>query len=241
MDRDYIIVPKQKLIPRSSSLTKNLDDTFWIELIHYHLLNFYKNYPKEELRAKIEAENNKPKGKKKEIEDVIKSYIVYWLENVDKKINYQGIILNQEPKSKYNNKGFYDLKFQHSYWLNHVTDKPNYYVLECKNLSSRQTLINEYVYVDRKDDGGMYRYFNGKYAQEQNFGGKIGFVLSGEVKEIKQKIITKLKASFINQNGSLISNGIIDNSLYDNDFTFQSSHIRNEHLFSIYHLLFNVS
>ncbi|MCQ4036048.1 hypothetical protein [Kaistella montana] len=241
MDRDYIIVPEQKQIPRNQSFTKKLDDNFWIELVHYHLLNFYKNYPKEELRSKIEAENNKPKGKKKEIEDVIKSYIVHWLENIDKKINYQGIILNQEPKSKYNNKGFYDLKFQHSYWINHVTDKLNYYVLECKNLSTRQNLINEYVYVDAKDDGGIYRYFNGKYAQEQSFGGMIGFILRGEVKAIKQKIIEKLQNSFKDQNGRLISNGIIDNSLYDNDFTFQSSHLRNEQLFNIYHLLLNVS
>ncbi|MDN5476262.1 MAG: hypothetical protein L0G39_04990, partial [Chryseobacterium sp.] len=148
---------------------------------------------------------------------------------------------NQEPKSKYNNKGFYDLKFQHSYWINHVTDKLNYYVLECKNLSTRQNLINEYVYVDAKDDGGIYRYFNGKYAQEQSFGGMIGFILRGEVKAIKQKIIEKLQNSFKDQNGRLISNGIIDNSLYDNDFTFQSSHLRNEQLFNIYHLLLNVS
>lgn len=63
----------------------------------------------------------------------------------------------------------------------------NYYVLECKNLSTRQNLINEYIYVDTKDDGGIYRYFNGKYAQEQSFGGMIGFILRGEVKAIKWK------------------------------------------------------
>ncbi|MGG5209231.1 hypothetical protein ACQWU4_09785 [Chryseobacterium sp. MIQD13] len=238
MDREYIIVPEQKYIPKRS-LTQKLDDCFWINLVHYHLLNFYKNYSKEELKLRIENENNKPQGKKKEIEDVIKSYIVYWLENIDKKVHYHGIIINQEPKSKYDIKGFYDLKFQHSNWINQVSDKLNYYSLECKNLSTRQNLINEYVYVEKKNDGGVYRYFNGKYSQEQGFGGMIGFILIGEMRKIKEKIIEKLQHSFEDQDGCLIDNGISENSIFNNDFTFESTHKRKEKEFKIYHLLFN--
>ena len=100
---------------------------------------------------------------------------------------------------------------------------------------------NEYVYVknNSKTDGGVYRYFNGKYAQGQDFGGMIGFVLNGKVNDIKDKIQLKLKDPFdVTPEGDLQS--VADNSIENNDFTFTSTHVRKSKNFLIYHILFRI-
>lgn len=129
--------------------------------------------------------------------------------------------------------GFYDITIAHSFW--------NYeFHFECKNLDETSGLINKYVYYDRgrgKFDGGVYRYFNGKYSQKENFGGMLGYILKGKTSAIKAKICKKLEEKYtITPEGDL--HRIIDSSIEKNNFTFESLHNRNSQEFSIHHLLF---
>ena len=116
-------------------------------------------------------------------------------------------------------------------------------------MNGSQNFVNKYVYYNtyEKDinneniyDGGVYRYFNGKYAQNMNFGGMIGFVLEGNVTYTKNEIINKLNEKFnTSPNGDIIR--VIDDSIEQNNFTFDSYHNRFNSEFVIHHLLFNFS
>lgn len=239
MQREYIILPKTTIMPDSSKRKRALNDDFWIRRIHYHLLKFYKEFDIKELSDLIETEKRKPA--RKHIEDLIKDYIKTWFETYDKKIFREGIVINLEPKVKYNQPGFYDMKFEHSDWVNLETEKLKYYSLECKNLNSSNPCINEYVFNSSKKDGGVYRYFNGKYSQENNYGGMLGFVLEGDITKIKEALIKKIKNPFDNSpEGDLLEDGILLNSIESNDFTFNSTHRRGTGFFTLHHFLFKV-
>ncbi|MFK7947474.1 MAG: hypothetical protein AB8G11_07790 [Saprospiraceae bacterium] len=237
-NREYVKIPKSSILPDSSNKKRTLDDKFWINLIHIHLLTFYKNHDEEELKKLIIEEDKKSRS---DIEDLIKDYMMEWFKTNNKRMFRQGIIVNTEPKVKYEQKGFYDLKFEHSDWVNSKTSSLNYYVLECKNLENSASLVAKYVFYKRtpkENDGGVYRYFNGKYAQSQNFGGMIGFVLKGDIQKIKTKICKKLETEFdTSPNGDLIK--INHSSIESNDFTFDSIHSRKDGNFTIHHLLFD--
>ena len=89
-------------------------------------------------------------------------------------------------------------------------------------------------------DGGVFRYFNGKYAQNLNFGGMIGFVIEGNILDLKKRIKTKLNEKFtITPYGDFIR--FIYNAIEGNDFTFDSYHNRFSSEFVLHHLLFNFS
>lgn len=239
MSREYIRLPKKSIFPDSSIKKRELNDDFWINLVHYHLIKFYKEYNIKELQGYIESENKKNRSS---VEDLITGYIKSWFEQFNKQIFRQGIVINTEPKVRYNQPGFYDIKFQHSDWVNHKTKKLKYYPFECKNLKDNEVSVKEYVYNPYKKDGGVYRYFNGKYAQEQNFGGMLGYVLKGTSKEIKKRILTKLNEPFdISPNGNLIKDGIVLNSFEDNEFIFSSTHFRNRKNFTLHHFIFNIN
>ena len=109
-------------------------------------------------------------------------------------------------------------------------------------------LLNKYIFFKHKKDeqgnyiydGGVYRYFNGKYAQNIDFGGMIGFVLGGDILDLKNKLYERLKNKFdITPEGDLIQ--ITDNSIEGNNFTFNSTHKRFGKEFLIHHLLFDFS
>lgn len=239
MGREYIRLPKTKALPDSSRKKRSLNDDFWINLIHSHLLKFYNEFDASDLSRLINIE--KAKTSRKHIEDLIKDYIYSWFDEHNKKIFREGIILNLESKVKYNQNGFYDMKFQHSDWVDMDAKMVKYYSLECKNLNSKNLCIDEYVFNNSKKDGGVYRHFNGKYAQKNNFGGMLGFILDGDPEIIKEKIIVKLKSPFDNSpEGDLIVNGIVLNSIEGNDFTFDSKHIRLGYFFTLHHILFNI-
>ncbi len=238
--REYIRLPKSGLMPDSGIERRKLNDIFWINLIHLHLIKFYREYDIEDLKKLIAKE--KSKTTRKHIEDLIKDYMKTWFEKNDKRIFREGILINLESKVKYNDVGFYDIKFQHSDWVNLKSKQVKYYSIECKNLTLDATKnhISEYVYVNSKKDGGVYRYFNGKYAQNQNFGGMLGFVLDENLHLIKDKIIEKLKLPFDKPpQGNLIENGILLNSIEGNDFTFNSIHKRFDGNFTLHHFLFD--
>ncbi|PZO22184.1 MAG: hypothetical protein DCE86_18395 [Flavobacteriaceae bacterium] len=239
MQREYIRLPKTTIMPDSSRKKRTLNDDFWINLIHYHLLKFYKEFNIAELCDLIEVEKKKPG--KKYIEDLIKNYIKTWFETCDKRIFMEGIVINLEPKVKYDHPGFYDIKFEHSDWVNLRTQKRQYYSIECKNLNSSNPCIDEYVFNSSKRDGGVYRYFNGKYSQENNYGGMLGFVLEGEIAKIKEALISKMKIPFDNSpEGDLLEDGILLNSIESNEFTFNSKHKRRTEYFTLHHFLFKV-
>lgn len=238
-EREYIRLPKSSALPDSSIQKRKLDDSFWISLIHFHLLKFYKEYEIEDLKKLIEVE--KKKTTRKHIEDVVKEYMYNWFERSNKRIFREGIIINLEPKVKYDHVGFYDIKFQHSDWVDAKSESLKYYSVECKNLNKSNISIDEYVYNNSKKDGGVYRHFNGKYAQKNKLGGMLGFVLEGELNTIREKIINKLKLPYDKTpEGDLIENGIQLNSIEGNDFTFNSIHKRFDGDFTLHHFLFNI-
>jgi hypothetical protein len=78
-------------------------------------------------------------------------------------------------------KGRLDLRFIHGY------RRKVYFSIECKRLSVHfpsgfDTLASEYV------TDGMYRYFNGQYAQELDKGGMLGYVMDGNIDEAIQSV-----------------------------------------------------
>ncbi|MDM1521337.1 hypothetical protein [Myroides odoratimimus] len=233
MEREYIRLTKPSIsFPKNTDSLRILDDVFWKKWVFYHLLSFYKNYDNEELKEKIEAERKK---KKSDIEDLIAVYIREYLRK-DRLFGLQGLKIVGGVNNDLSIKGLYDISILHSYW-----DKELHF--ECKNLDCTKDLVNKYVCYNKGKniyDGGVLRYFNGKYAQNSPFGGMIGFILTGDSLTIKNSLVTKLKENLhTTPEGDLIK--ITDNSIGENNFTFDSIHKRFDKKFTIHHLLFDFS
>lgn len=228
MDREYIKIPKASPFPEETTSYRELSDDFWKKAIFHHLLSFYQNYDSSELKNRIENEKKKVKS---DLEDLIAVYIRTYLRK-DKLFGLQGFKVIGGLNNDIDKKGLYDISFLHSFW-----DKDFHF--ECKNLNKSQDLINKYVCYNRGHsvfDGGVYRFFNGKYAQSLDFGGMIGFVLEGEFLETKSKIIKKLNDKFdISPEGVLLK--LEDDSIEGNKFTFNSIHSRFKTEFLIHHIL----
>lgn len=238
MEKEYIKINKPSRMSTCTNVLRKKDDKFWKEHVFFHLLSFYKNYDKTKLSERIATEKAKKQAR---IEDEIAKYIRNYLHS-DESFNYNGFrikggVLNDETKS-----GIYDISIFHSYWVQNNNVEFSFH-FECKNLEDKQDLINKYVYYNIGNsvfDGGVYRYFNGKYAQNQNFGGMLGFILSGNCPEIKDKIHNKLNEKFnVSPEGDLEQ--FVDKSINENDFTFDSYHKRKESIFVLHHLLFTFS
>lgn len=236
--KEYIKLPKTKIIPDSSIEKQQLSDADWINYI-FHIILKYNSIDKEKIINLVQEELKKQHS---QVEELIKNHIYTWYKKAkktDKQIAIWRIILNLEPKSN-SLKGFYDLKFQHSDW-----DK--YFVFEAKNLGeiksqSQSASINEYVYNQAKKDGGMYRFFTGKYAFEFNFGGMLGFIV-GKNNNLKTKLIDKIENVYKNGLGQLADNKIIINSIAENSNTFETIHKRKNFIskkdekFHLYHII----
>lgn len=234
--KSYIKLPPTEPMPDSKHQTRQLSDDIWIDYINHIVLRYYKEVDISEIKSIIKIELSKPQAR---IEDKIKEHIYNWI-NRDKRIGLWEFVVNLEPKSD-SFEGFYDIKFQHSNWHN------SYFVFEVKNLgkiktTESSTLINEYVYIKRKDkeDGGMYRFISEKYATKNIFGGMIGFVV-GEVKnDIIKDLTSKIQTVYGGEvNGKLIDKKIMFNSIVGNTNTFTTFHLRNGKQFRIYHIIMN--
>lgn len=241
MEREYIKIPKSSPISDYAPISglKKLNDEYWKNEIFHHLLSFYKNYDRKKLKRKIEKEIKAPNPRP---ENCMAFYIRrYFEKNRFFNMNFDVVGENRNDDSE--KEGFYDITISNTYWIQEESNQKIRFHFECKNLDKSQDLVNKYVCYNKGHsvfDGGVYRYFNGKYAQSLNFGGMIGFVLQGNVTDIKNKIVTKLNEKFdITPEGDLIN--IADNSIEGNEFTFNSTHKRKNKEFLIHHLLFNFS
>jgi hypothetical protein len=233
MNRDYIKIGKTRILPDSTNRQRELENNDWKELVFYHLLTFYKSYNQDKLQQLILDEEKKANPRK---EREIAKFIRKHLKN-NRLFSFQGFKAPGEVTNDEDIEGNYDILIIHSFWQDEFS-------FECKNLEEKQSLVNKYVYdkiypkTGVKNDGGVYRHFNGKYAQSQNFGGMIGFVLKGDIQNIKTKIYKKLETKFdVSPDGDLIK--IIENSIETNNFTFDSIHTRFDKEFTIHHLLFD--
>jgi hypothetical protein len=237
MEREYIKIKKLEPLPFDTAHLKILDDEFWKNWVFYYLLDFYKNYDRAELKSKIEEEKKKQYPR---IEREIAKFVRIKL-NTNKRFEYHFTAIGEKTNDEFV-EGNYDICIHNTYWKN----KDFYF--ECKNLDETQDLINKYVFYNtyKKDhsnnyiyDGGVLRFFNGKYAQSLNFGGMIGFVIDGDSSMIKSKILKKLEDKFnVTPEGDLIK--LMDSSIFSNDFTFDSYHTRFNKEFLLHHILFDL-
>jgi hypothetical protein len=238
MEREYIKIKKPSPLPNHIHRLKDLDDNFWKAWVFFYLLTFHRNYDSNELKAKIELERKKPYPR---VEREIAKYLRNKL-NVNKQFGYHFKAFGENTNDE-EIEGNYDITIHSTNW------KSRDFHFECKNLDNTQDLVNKYVCYNtyQKDstnknifDGGVFRYFNGKYAQKLGFGGMIGFILSGRVVNQKTAILKKLNEKFITTpDGDLLN--VVDSSIEGNDFTFDSYHKRFDSEFVIHHLLFDFS
>jgi hypothetical protein len=230
MGREYIKIKKSAPLPGNISNLRDLSDETWRGIVFYHLISFYKKCNLSEIKDKIEKEKQKSFPR---VEREIAKYIRKYLKNnreFDLHFRAIGESTNDEEVE-----GNLDVLIQNTYWKKE-------FPFECKNLTSSQDLVNKYVFyrmTPTQNDGGVYRYFNGKYAQRQNFGGMLGFVLSGSLQTIKDRIALKMKTPF-----DITPEGDLENINFDSldgiNFTFSSEHLRLGRKFTIHHLLFDL-
>jgi len=249
--KSYIKIKSLSEIAPGVVELKNLTNAQWKEWILSYILEYFKQVNDENIQRIINEEMNK---KRANVEKVIKDNMQEWFDTNRKflwkglqfndKENQQkkaGLITNFEPKSKGKREGYYDVKVQHSEW-------DEYFPFECKNLgkfksTKESRLINEYVFIQSKNDGGMHRYFIDKYSANQNFGGMIGFVIA-EASDIQTKIVNKIHKTYDdNEVGKLTQEKIVHNSIFENTNTFDSIHTRKNPLtnqdeeFMIHHII----
>ncbi len=235
--REYIRIKKPAPLPFDTRQLKTLDDEFWKNWVFYYLLNFYKNYDSAELKSKIEDEKKKQYPRtEREIAKFVRIKL-----NANKEFGYHFTAIGENTNDE-DIEGNYDITIHSTNW------KSKNFHFECKNLDCSQDLVNKYVCYNtyKKDtnnenifDGGILRYFNGKHVQTLTFGGMIGFVLSGDSVKIKSSLLTKLKENLhTTPEGDLIQ--ITDNSIEENNFTFDSLHKRLDREFTI-HIFYLIS
>jgi hypothetical protein len=238
--KGYIRIETSQL-PNTIPALRKLDDQAWKNCIFTYLLTYYKEVDNQTIQKIIDVQCQKAIA---EIETAIKKHIKKWFRNNEKFLN-EGFILNDEPSAEGQLEGYYDLKFEHSFWNKTKT----YFAFECKNLGSSR-LINEYVFTEstKKIDGGMYRFFNDKYAVKQNFGGMIGFVIDKTDEPIVEKLIKKIVSVYDTDSvGKLVGDKIVRQSVYDNTNTFDSIHDRKyatlntDDEFTLHHLIMDFS
>lgn len=235
--REYIRIKKPAPLPFDTRQLKTLDDEFWKNWVFYYLLNFYKNYDSAELKSKIEDEKKKQYPRtEREIAKFVRIKL-----NANKEFGYHFTAIGENTNDE-DIEGNYDITIHSTNW------KSKNFHFECKNLDCSQDLVIKYVCYNtyKKDtnnenifDGGILRYFNGKHVQTLTFGGMIGFVLSGDSVKIKSSLLTKLKENLhTTPEGDLIQ--ITDNSIEENNFTFDSLHKRLDREFTI-HIFYLIS
>lgn len=100
-------------------------------------------------------------------------------------------------------------------------------MIECKRLTYAD---NRYL------DGGVKRYVELKYAQDNNHAGMFGFIIRGEIKPIMEALKSKVKAFHFSPGFE----SLLKKSCSGWEYSFQSRHARNNKTdIHLYHLFFD--
>lgn len=191
------------------------NDNFYLTQIFNYLCDTYNSFS---------ATCRKTLKQKKEEE--ITDYIRRKLQNNEAFV-LDGFKVNSEARNQDKIIGYYDLKFEHSDWLN------QYFVLECKPIDTTKTRTNAYIHqtVENKDDdGGLYRFLINKYATDKVFGGMLGYIISNKPDEVISTLKTKILSFQIVKDyltfGNLQNPELLKESITNFKYSFQSNHTR---------------
>lgn len=195
--------------------TSQFNDSFYLTRIFSYLSDTYNSF------TAVERCHLKQK-KEEEITDNIRRKL---LNNED--FASEGFKVNSEARNQDKIIGYYDLKFEHSYWAN------QYFVLECKPLNMTNSRINAYIHkpiASNNEDGGLYRFLINKYASNKPFGGMLGYIVSDNCKAVADALKEKIQTLQITQ-GNLCFGGLQNSELLNTpvpnfDYSFQSNHSR---------------
>lgn len=172
-------------------------------------------------------------------EEDITDHIKRQLQNDEDFCYTEGFIVNTEARNQSSIVGYYDLKFENSYWLD------NYFVLECKKIDGSDARSKEYIHkkTSSLEDGGMYRFIINKYAENKPCGGMLGYVVKDSPTKVVEGLKDKITIHTLTHNG-LVCGNTIDNEFLSTkvdgfDYSFQSNHTRvnNDIIIDPIHLL----
>ncbi|EXG77850.1 hypothetical protein XylorDRAFT_0199 [Xylanibacter oryzae DSM 17970] len=213
---------RKKHILEASSFT----DNFFLTHIFDYLAKAYDSFS---LSIKVGLRSKK----EEEITDRIRRSL-----QCDEDFILEGFKVNSEPRNQDIAIGYYDLKFEHSDWLN------EYFVLECKPINTTKSKIDAYIHKKIKsgDDGGIYRFLINKYATNKSFGGMLGYIISDKPEDVLTKLkvnISSLKISTSNLIfGTLEDEQLLEQPISQFKYSFQSKHTRiyQNHLITPIHI-----
>lgn len=197
---------------------ESYSDSDYITMIFKHIsvvINNTTSTDRQSLRQKSEEE--------------ISDYIRRRLKN-DEDFSYSGLIVNAEARNQSSIIGYYDLKFEHSYW------RDNYFAVECKKIDATEAKSKEYIHkkIYKKsspsDDGGIYRFVINKYAENKPCGGMFGYVVDGTPSVVVEGLKNKITTFCTTHNGlacgSTINAELLLSEINGFDYGFQSNHTR---------------
>jgi hypothetical protein len=191
------------------------DDNFYLTQIFHYLSDAYNNFT-------ATCRNTLRQKKEEEITDYVRRKLQ---NNEDFKLD--GFKINAEVRNQGEIIGYYDLKFENSYWLN------QYFVLECKLINATKSKIGAYIYKtikSQEEDGGIYRFLINKYATDKPFAGMLGYIISGDPKKVIDSLKKEIQTLQITEGGlcfgNLQNSELLDTYVNNFDYSFQSNHIR---------------
>ncbi len=210
-ESDAFKIMRQKHVRESSKF----DNNFYLTQIFTYLSAVYNS---------ITADDREILRNRKEEE--ITDHIRRQLQNNENFV-LDGFRVNSEARNQDKLIGYYDLKFEHSDWMN------QYFVLECKPVNTSKSRVDAYIHnitKDKEEDGGLYRFLINKYATNSSFGGMLGYITSNKPDDV----IAKLKEGVLlcNLTQGKLSFGYIQNSdllnypIANFRYSFQSNHVR---------------
>lgn len=138
--------------------------------------------------------------------------------------NYWLSINREAQEGFYSEIGYSDIKID-------IAASGRYFAFECKRLDDKigkSSLQQKYI------DDGLNRFIIGKYAEEDDFGGMVGFIVTGKIENIVLDMKKKVKNYYFVRSYGFLLNRFCDNCLT----SFQSKHERKNRLgnIHIYHL-----
>ena len=191
------------------------DDSFYLTQIFNYLSDTYSNFT-------ATCRNTLKQKKEEEITD----YVRRRLQNNEDFV-LDGFKVNTEARNQDKVIGYYDLKFEHSDWLN------QYFVLECKPINATKSKIDAYIHKNIKsqdEDGGIYRFLINKYATNKSFGGMFGYIISDNPQTVMDNLKKQIQILQITQGnlhfGNLQNSELLDAPIANFDYSFQSNHTR---------------